>query len=152
MAFIKNFNDVTEQTLPVVRSLEGLRYAGLSIVAATSEFILISAESAMMSEAQRQQDGEDGRAKKGEQIAEGFELFLSALTDYNTLVTQFGLDGAACVDTISCAGQELNRVGRELIEIKKKTSLVRLFSRPRKASKNMKRTICRSLMFRCPSI
>ncbi len=80
------FNELSEETLPLITALTDLRTAGLRMLASTNEYAMILAENALMDEKQRAEYKKDGNAlaeiaseEERELIKHGNELYASAL-------------------------------------------------------------------------
>lgn len=106
----REFNKVSEQTLPAFRAVEDLRLAGLRIVASTSEFGFISAE----------KQGAAGLAEEKELIKEGKESFDNAFKQYENLVNKFFPDEKEFLENIRNAGQVLKDRSDKVAGLKEK--------------------------------
>jgi signal transduction histidine kinase len=113
----RDFQSFTTQTMPVVRSLENLRFAGLRIVSATAEYVLFvalvgQAESSSASE------GDDGHAEgEGALVESGKALYLESLANYESLVREYFPDELPFVMAIREAGEALLATSDELMGI-----------------------------------
>lgn len=106
----KEFNKVSEQTLPALRVVEDLRFAGLRIVASTSEFGFMAAE----------KQGTAAAVEEKELIKEGKESFDNAFRRYEDLVNKFFPDEREFLENIRNEGQTLKEKSDKIIELKER--------------------------------
>lgn len=92
------FSQVTNETAPVIRNLEELKYAGVLIVSSTSELGFIKALSVADEEAEEAEEKE---------IEQGHEIYAHALADYRALVTLYFPDEQDTLEHVEQAGQAL---------------------------------------------
>jgi len=98
-----------EETLPVIRSLEGMKLAGIRIVASTHEFIHF-------------QSGNETYTPLGEKeyqdVLSGVESYDKSFEQYEKLVNRFFPDERVILENIRIAGQRLKKISFELIDLK----------------------------------
>jgi signal transduction histidine kinase len=104
------FEKLGNETIPVVKALEDLKFAALRIVSSTSEFCLIKEES-------KTAKGIVG-AGELELIRAGTEGYDNALKQYETLVSKYFPEEDEVLENIKNQGQKLHETSTEIIELK----------------------------------
>lgn len=110
------FNGVTNDTLPLIKALDDLRFAALRIITSTNEYGFILAEQ----KAGKDIDCADALAFEEELIASSAKLYDQSFIKYELIVKKFRKEDQYLVDVLRIAGQEILKTSGELIELKKK--------------------------------
>jgi len=110
------FNGVTNDTLPLIKALDDLRFAGLRIITSTNEYGFLLAER----KAGKVIDDEDALAFEEQLIASSVTLYQRSFEKYEYIVKKFRKEDQYLVDVLRIAGQEILDTSRELIELKKR--------------------------------
>ncbi|MCX9014552.1 MAG: PAS domain S-box protein [Candidatus Methanoperedens sp.] len=95
-----------EQTLPVISALTDMKIAGIQVIAATHEYIHL-------------QGNENSLLLLEKEHQEGWESYGEAFGRYELLVNRFFPDEKDYLEKIRIAGQKLNKISFELIDLKK---------------------------------
>jgi PAS domain S-box-containing protein len=115
MATINNinfaFSEISEQTLPVVESLEDVRATGLIIGGSTSEFVFLRAES---------KSNYTGLDIEKENIILAGKRYDAAISRYEELVNNFYPDEKGLVENVKNRGKKLQNASKELITLQEK--------------------------------
>ena len=113
----RDFQTFTIQTMPVVRSLENLRFAGLRIVSATGEYVLFVALAGQTESSSATDDDDDHSEGERELIESGKALYLESLATYESLVREYFPDELPFVMAIREAGEALLAISDELMAL-----------------------------------
>ncbi len=105
------FAEVAEQTVPLMESLDQVRFAGLRIVSSTSEFVLILSEQKLY--------GKGPDREEEELVQQGRELYLRSLEATDRLFSNYYPGKKELLIPIRSHGDDLLRASTELIELKK---------------------------------
>lgn len=108
-----NFSRVTDETMPVIKSLEDLRFAALRIVSSTHEFGLIIAETKTADKAEKNQE-----RKEENHIKSAKELYENALKRYEYLTNMNSPGKRDHVKNVHEAGQHFLQLSEQFIEMK----------------------------------
>lgn len=104
------FNEVAEQTIPVIKAIEDARTAGLRIVGCTSEFALVCAENRT-----------NGIALEGaekEHVKSAIKQYDAAISRYEELVNEHFPEERDFLEIIKNSGERLKNISAELIALK----------------------------------
>lgn len=107
---------LADETIPVIQSLEELRFAGLSIVSSVSEFGFIRAEKAA---AGLLTAGEEGEEEEEDLIRSGVASYETALAQYEKLVIMYFPGKAEFLQNIETSGAALQEGAFTLVQSKK---------------------------------
>lgn len=114
----QEYHTLTAHTLPSVMALEEIKFAGLRIIASTSEFGFISAEYAALNEPESEGNQEDQEER--ELIEQGVAELRSALDLYQYLTADDARHShRSFLYEIQTAADELERISKELIALKR---------------------------------
>lgn len=104
------YDEVGEETLPVMRTLEEMRFSGLRIVTSTHEYysLLSANETNQLEEVERAH------------IMEGMEDFDILFDKYQILVNKFFPGENGTVEKIRTSSEKLKRTSFELVDLRKK--------------------------------
>ena len=103
------FNEISEQTLPVIEALEDVRAAGLKIGSSTSEFVFLRAEG---------KSDLTGLYIEKENIILARQRYDSAIARYEELVNKFFPDEKGLAGNVNNSGKKLQNASNELIALK----------------------------------
>ena len=103
---------LADETIPVIQSLEELRFAGLRIVSSVSEFGFIRAEKAAAGLLTAGEEGED-------LIRSGVASYETALAQYEKLVIMYFPEKAEFLQNIETSGAALQEGAFTLVQSKK---------------------------------
>jgi PAS domain S-box-containing protein len=103
------FNEISEQTLPVIEALEDVRAAGLKIGSSTSEFVFLRAEG---------KSDLTGLYIEKENIILARQRYDSAIARYEELVNKFFPDERGLAGNVNNSGKKLQNASSELIALK----------------------------------
>ena len=112
-----SFNRINEETIPVIKFLENLRFAALRIVSSTSEFILISAEK--KAEGMSEEERMECQEREQELIQQGIEIYKASLKQFEIIEQSFP-EERPFLEDLESTGKGLLRTSKELIQLKKK--------------------------------
>ncbi|MBI4681673.1 MAG: HAMP domain-containing protein [Nitrospirae bacterium] len=115
-AINNEFNGVTNDTLPLIKAVDDLRFAALRIITSTNEYGFKLAER----KAGKVIDGGDALAFEEELIVSSEKLYQKSFEKYEDIVKKFHKEDQYLVDVLRIAGQEILKTSGELIEHKKK--------------------------------
>lgn len=104
------FNEVSEQTLPVIETLEDVRAAGLKMGGSASEFALIRAET--KSNVTTVEDAEK------EQVISAIKQYDSAILRYEEMVNKFFPEEKYLLENVKTSGRKLQNASTEIIALK----------------------------------
>ncbi len=105
------FNEISEQTLPVIEALEDVRAAGLKIGGSTSEFAYLRAES---------KSNLTGLDIEKENIILARQQYDFAISQYEELVNNFFPDEKALLESVKKSGRKLQNTSNELITLEER--------------------------------
>lgn len=105
------FSEISEQTLPVIESLEDVRATGLIIGGSTSEFVFLRAES---------KSNFTGLDIEKENIILAINRYDVAISQYEELVNKFFPDEKSLAENVKNSGKKLQNASNELITLQEK--------------------------------
>jgi len=115
-AINNEFNRVTNDTLPLIKALDDLRFTALRIITSTTEYGFILAER----KAGKVTDNEEALAFEEVLIASSRKSYARSFKKYEDVVRKFRKEDQYLVDVLRIAGQEILKHSGELINLKKK--------------------------------
>lgn len=110
VTFDNEFDKIAQETIPIIETLEDLKYAGLRVVSSTNEFGFIKAEKKAGAQIQEE--------KEEELLESGKVLYSNAFKRYEDLVNKYFPKEKEFLNNIKSAGQELFKTSNEIIGIK----------------------------------
>ncbi|MBF0290123.1 MAG: PAS domain S-box protein [SAR324 cluster bacterium] len=109
-----SFNEVNREYLPVIQTLENIKFAGLRIISSTSEFVFLKTEqqhSQMDVTASALQDEKN-------EIESSKKAYQQALQNFTTLAEQFTPEYDEILVNIKSAGKALQKTSHQIIHFK----------------------------------
>lgn len=110
----EGFGMVTNHTIPKIKALEVLKFAGLRIVSSTSEFGFIRAEKEVTGQKIAQTEKEEEQL-----IEQGIKLYSDTLKEYEDLLNRFSSEGGGFLQEIRKKGLRLQQTSEELVGLKR---------------------------------
>ncbi|MCJ7615830.1 MAG: PAS domain S-box protein [Desulfobacterales bacterium] len=109
----EGFSMATNHTIPKIKALEVLKFAGLRIVSSTSEFGFIRAEKEVIGQKIAQTEKEEEQL-----IEQGIKLYSDALKEYEDLLKRFSSEDGGLLQDNRKKGLRLQQSSKELVGLK----------------------------------
>lgn len=110
---------LNEDTIPVIQTLEDIRFGGMKLIASTSEYGFIKAEKEAAIAKQQVLIGQEGEGEEEEQGAAGINRMNAAIDRYARLVEQSSPEGVQYLVEITESAEQLQDISKRLIKLKK---------------------------------